>query len=153
MQVPSIFSHLRHFVRQERRFVARQAVFFAAVVSKQLLFRGETRLSSSQAHRTGRQMGAETRLYAPKLLTVKADGGGNTPLCPQVVQRWSGRRQNRCCIAKGAPFRPCSHCQKDLSAERKRSDLPAVHRRSVLVYRKRSDLPAVHQGGGLVYEK
>ena len=47
-QVPSIFSHLRHFVRQERRFVARQAVYFATVVSKQLLFRGETTSSGPQ---------------------------------------------------------------------------------------------------------
>ncbi len=34
--------------------------------------------------------GAETRLHAPKLFTVKADGGENRPFRPGVVQRWSG---------------------------------------------------------------
>ena len=95
--------------------------------------------------------GAETRLHAPKLLTVKAKGGGNMPLRPQVVQRWSGRRLNRCCIAKSAPFRPCSHCQKDLSAERKRSESSAVHQRVFMVYGRWLEPVFVHQICVVVY--
>ena len=112
--------------------------------------------------------GAKTRLCTPKLLHHKADGGGNIPLRPQVVhrkadgggnmplrpqvvQRWSGRRLNRCCIAKSAPFRPCSHCQKDLSAERKRSKSSAVHQRVFMVYGRWLEPVFVYQICVVVY--
>ena len=81
----------------------------------------------------------------------KADGGGNMPLRPQVVQRWYGRRLNRCCIAKSAPFRPCSNCQKDLSAERKRSESSAVHQRVFMVYGRWLEPVFVHQRVFMVY--
>ena len=89
----------------------------------------------------------------PQVAHRKADGGGNMPLRPQVVQRWYGRRLNRCCIAKSAPFRPCSNCQKDLSAERKRSESTAVYQRVFMVYGRWLEPVFVHQICVVVYGK
>ena len=130
----------------------------------------ETRLHAPKLL-TGGQMGARTCLFAPELCSISPTRGNNNRRWPithpaPILRTGTGdKNHSRKLIVhpkhlspardsgNNTASRPRLYRRKDQSIENNSLNLPAVHRRMVMVYKKRSESSAVHQRGALVYKK